>query len=358
MDHAGRIEAVRSLLDEKTIDGLLVTNLTNVRYLTGFSGTNGQVLVTKSTAVFLVDPRYDARARTLVDAAEIVIYPNRLTEVLPAQLAAAQVSKLGVEAGTVTLASRDDLDARLEGIELIPVKDLVEGLRRRKEPAEIALIKEAVSISDRTLAWALDRIAPGVAERELAMDLEVHMRQAGAEAVSFDPIVGSGPLSAHIHHTASDRTFEKGDLVLLDFGCRFEGYCSDLTRTLVVGPANDEQLAIYSLVLEAQKSAIAAISSGAVGSECDAVARAVIDKARHGDHFGHGLGHGVGLDIHEQPTLNRLSEDVLEPGHVVTVEPGVYVPGVGGVRIEDCVVVTEDGCEVLGSAPKDTLTEL
>jgi Xaa-Pro aminopeptidase len=349
---------VRGLLDEHDVDGLLVTNLTNVRYLTGFSGTNGQVLVTRSTAVFLVDPRYDARARTLVDAAEIVIYPNRLTEVLPPQLAAAQVSRLGVEAGTVTLATRDDLATRLEGVELVPVKDLVEGLRRTKETAEIEPIREAISISDRTLAWALDRIAPGVAERDLAIDIEVHMRQAGAEGVSFDPIVGSGPLSAHIHHTASDRTFEKGDLVLLDFGCRFEGYCSDLTRTLVVGPANDEQLRIYSLVLGAQKAALAAIAPQVVGSECDAVARAVIDGAGHAEHFGHGLGHGVGLDIHEAPTLNRLSEDVLEPGHVVTIEPGVYLPGVGGVRIEDCVVVTEDGCEVLGSAPKDTLTEL
>ncbi|MGH2756212.1 MAG: M24 family metallopeptidase, partial [Actinomycetota bacterium] len=282
----------------------------------------------------------------------------RLSDVLPQQLSVAGVNKLGVESGTITLASRDDLAARLEGIELVAVKEVVEGLRRVKDAEEVSLIKAAVELGDQTFSWVLDRIAPGVAERDLGLELEVHMRQTGADAVSFEPIVGSGPLSAHIHHTASDRTFEKGDLVLLDFGCRLNGYCSDLTRTVVIGPATDEQVDLYGLVLEAQTAAIASITSGARGADCDAVARAVIDDAGHADHFGHGLGHGVGLDIHEQPTLNRISEDVLEAGHVVTAEPGVYLPGVGGVRIEDCVVVTEDGCEVFGSAPKDKLMEL
>ena len=358
MDHAGRIAKAQSLLESTGVEGLLVTNLTNVRYLTGFSGTNGQVLVTNKGAVFMSDPRYDARARSLVDAAPIVIYKNRLSEVLPEQLSAAGVTKLGIEAGTMTLASRDDLDERLDGIELVPVKDVIERLRRIKDADEIARTSSAVAISDQAFAWVLDRITPGVAERDLALDIEVHMRQAGAEAVAFEPIVGSGPLSAHIHHTPSDRTFEKGDLVLLDFGCRLDGYCSDLTRTVVIGPANDDQVELYDLVLKAQSAAIASVTSGARGAECDAVARAVIGEAGHADDFGHGLGHGVGLDIHEQPTLNRISEDVLEAGHVVTVEPGVYLPGTGGVRIEDCVVVTEDGCDVLGSAPKDKLIEL
>jgi len=358
MDHAARIETAGSLLKANDVDALLVTDLTNVRYLTGFSGTNGQVLLTPPGATFFTDPRYDARSHSLVDAADIVIYANRLTEALPGPLSAANVTRLGVEAGTMTLATRDDLAGRLEEVELVAVKDLAEGLRRTKDDRELDLIREAVSIADRTFAWVLDRLAPGAAERDIALDIEVHMRQAGAEAVSFDPIVGSGPLSAHIHHIASDRTLEKGDLVLLDFGCRFEGYCSDLTRTVVLGAATDEQLRLYSLVLEAQRAALAALGPGIGGAEADGVARAVIDRAGHGERFGHGLGHGVGLDIHEQPTLNRISEDTLQPGHVVTVEPGVYLPGIGGIRIEDCVAVTEDGCEVLGSAPKDTLTEL
>lgn len=358
MDYSGRIESVRALLGEHDVDALLVTDLTNVRYLTGFSGTNGQVLVTTSGTVFLSDPRYEARANSLVDAAEIVIYPNRLTDVLGDRLSAVKATRVGIEAATMTLATRSDLAARVEGFELVATKNLVESLRRTKDVDEITLIRKAVALADSTFVWAIDRIAPGVVERDLALDIEVHMRQAGAEGVSFEPIVGSGPLSAHIHHTPSDRSLEKGDLVLLDFGCKVDGYCSDLTRTVVLGPAPGEQQEIYSLVLAAQQAAIDTVATGVGGAECDGVARALIDDTGHSEHFGHGLGHGVGLDVHEQPTLNRISEDVLETGNVVTVEPGVYVPAVGGIRIEDIVVVTEDGREVLGKAPKDTLTEL
>lgn len=358
MDHAGRIAHAGALIGGAGIDALLVTNLTNVRYLTGFSGTNGQVLLTPGGATFLTDPRYHARARSLIDAADIVIYANRLTEVLPQQLARTGAKRLGVEAGTMTLAQRDDLDARLEDTELVPVKDMVEGLRRIKDAAELELIRDAVGLADATFEWILDRVTPGVVERDLALELEVHMRRHDADDVAFEPIVGSGPLSAHIHHTPSDRSFEKGDLVLLDFGCTRGGYCSDLTRTVVLGAATDEQQEMYALVHSAQAAGIDAVKPGAGGADCDRVVRSVIEAAGRGEEFGHGLGHGVGLDIHEQPTLNRISKDVLEAGNVVTVEPGVYVVGVGGVRIEDCVVVTEDGCGVLGSARKDSLIEL
>jgi Xaa-Pro aminopeptidase len=184
------------------------------------------------------------------------------------------------------------------------------------------------------------------------------MRARGAEAVSFEPIVGSGPLSAHIHHTPSDRALEKGDLVLLDFGCKFEGYCSDMTRTVVLGAASDEQLEMYELVLEAQIAGTGAVAAGARGPDVDAVARAIISEAGKGDEFAHGLGHGVGLDVHEAPRLHRTSNDVLVAGDVVTVEPGVYVAGSGGVRIEDCVLVTDEGRETLTSAPKNELLEV
>lgn len=302
MDHAGRITRAGTLLEGAGDDALLITDLTNVRYLTGFSGTNGQVLLTPRGATFLTDPRYDARARSLVDTADIVIYANRLTEVLPQQLANAGAKRLGVEAATMTLAQRDDLDARLEGTELVPVKDLVEGLRRVKDAVELQLIRDAVRLADATFEWVLDRISPGVVERDLALELEVHMRQQGADDVSFEPIVGSGPLSAHIHHTPSDRSFEKGDLVLLDFGCKRDGYCSDLTRTVVLGAATDEQQQMYALVRDAQTAAIDAVRAGTGGAECDRVARSVIEAAGRGEEFGHGLGHGVGLDVHEQPT--------------------------------------------------------
>lgn len=357
MDHIGRVERVRQSLGGPRVDALLVTNLTNVRYLTGFSGTNGQVLVTTDATYFMSDPRYAARAGELVRGAEVAIYKDRLTDVLGDTLKRASVSRLGVESTSMTLAQRDDLASKL-GVELVPTKNLIENARRTKEPEELDLIRRAVSLADEALSWVLERITPGIAERDLAMDLEVRMRQEGAEGVSFPPIVGSGPLSAHIHHTASERTFEKGDLILLDFGCRLGGYCSDLTRTVVLGAATDEQHEHYQLVLDAQRVGLEAIGAGVTGRDADAAARAIIDAAGHKEGFGHGLGHGVGLDIHEAPTLNRISEDVLEVGDVVTVEPGVYLDGRGGIRIEDCVAVTEAGAEVLGSAPKDRLIEL
>ena len=356
MDNAGRVSKVSSALSSAGVDALLVTNLTNVRYLTGFSGTNGQVLVHPGGATFFTDPRYEARAGQIVSGADVSIYPARITDVLGDLLSKLGISKLGVE-GSMTLSERDDLAERLAP-ELVTTSGIVEALRRTKEPAEVEMLRKAIAIGDAAFSWMVDRLAPGMSEREVALDLEVYMRQHGADGNSFPPIVGSGPLSAHIHHSASDRTFEKGDFVLMDFGCTFEGYCSDLTRTVVLGAATDEQQELYSLVLEAHNAGIAAVRPGARGADVDAAARTIIEAAGKGERFGHGLGHGVGLDIHEAPRLHRISEDTLATGDVVTVEPGVYLPGSGGVRIEDCVLVTDSGAEVLGSAPKDHLIEL
>jgi Xaa-Pro aminopeptidase len=200
-----------------------------------------------------------------------------------------------------------------------------------------------------------DRIVPGATEQEVALGLEVHMRAAGAEAVSFEPIVGSGPLVAHIHHTPSDRSFGKGDLILMDYGCRLQGYCSDLTRTVVLGGASDEQRAVSATVRAAQAAGLGAVNACSLCADVDAAARRVIEDAGHGDAFEHGLGHGVGLEIHEAPRLSRTSEDTLTKGDVVTVEPGIYLEDFGGIRIEDCVVVTAEGCEVLGRAPRDLI---
>lgn len=349
---------MRARLPDLGADGLLVTNLTNVRYLTGFSGTNGQVLVTGDDAIFFTDPRYEARAGELVSGAEVTIYPARLTDVLGDLLGAHGLTRLGVEAGSMTLTERDDLVERLGTIEILSTKSVVETLRRTKDASEIAHLRDAVRIGDEALTWVLDRLVPGATERDVALDLEFHMRHAGADDLAFPPIVGSGPLSAHIHHSPSGRAFEKGDLVLLDFGCRSDGYCSDLTRTVVLGSASDEQLELYDLVLRAHLAGIAGVGPNIPGSDVDAAARKVIADAGLVERFGHGLGHGVGLDIHEAPRLHAISEDTLLPGDVVTVEPGVYLPDSGGVRIEDCVLVTQDGAEVLGSAPKDRLLEL
>lgn len=353
-----RVADLRALLVRADVHALLVTDLTNVRYLTGFSGTNGQVFVSPDRCVFLTDPRYRARAADLVEGADIEIYPHRLTDSLRPLLAAARVKRLGVEAKTMTLAERDELAGRLKEIDLLPTVGLVEELRRSKDAEEVELLKEAVALGDEVFGWVLDRIVPGASEREIALELEVKMRELGAESVSFPPIVGSGPLSAHVHHTAGERELQKGDLVLLDFGCRLNSYCSDLTRTLVLGSATDQQREVYQLVQEAQTKGIDAIRAGARAQAVDAQARGIIEAAGFGERFGHGLGHGVGLEVHEDPRLRRISEDTLQQSDVVTVEPGIYIDDVGGVRIEDCVLVTEAGADVLGSAPKDELIEL
>ncbi|MDQ3878698.1 MAG: Xaa-Pro peptidase family protein, partial [Actinomycetota bacterium] len=287
-NRSARLERVRNALSFTDCDALLVTNLTNVLYLTGFSGTNAQLLVTPSSAVFFSDPRYEARAADLVEEADIHIYRDKLTDVLGDHLQKANVAKLGIEAETVTVGELDRLGERLPGVRLEWTQGLIEKVRRAKDPEEIALIRRAVELADEAFTWALDRIVPGVTERELALDLEVKMRQSGADDVSFEPIVGGGIHSAHIHHSPSERAAEKGDLILIDMGARFQGYCSDLTRTVVLGPATDDQRRIYGLVLEAQAAGIRAISAGASGRDVDARAREVITEAGYGDEFGHG----------------------------------------------------------------------
>jgi Xaa-Pro aminopeptidase len=356
VDYESRISRVREEIAEQALDAFLVTNLTNVAYLTGFTGTNGQVLVDAQRAIFFSDPRYEARASDLVVGADVVIYPTRLTDLLPQHLIG--ISRLGVEAQTMTLAERDLISNAIEGAEMVATKNVVEDLRRTKEAGELALLKQAAAVADEAFAWVLERLVPGASERETALALEIKMRGDGAQAVSFEPIVGSGPLSAHIHHTAGERLFEKGDLVLLDFGAKVDGYCSDLTRTVVIGPGSEEQRALYEEVLQAQHRGLEVIAPDVACLDVDAAARRVIEGAGHGDTFGHGLGHGVGLDIHEAPRLHKTSEEKLRVDDIVTVEPGVYLRDFGGVRIEDLVHVSAGGVEILSGAPKDHLIEV
>src|SRR5680860_474324 len=361
MDHEARVKRVRESLAATNAEALLVTDLANVRYLTGFSGSNGQVLITESAAVFMSDSRYAARAADMVQGAEVLIYPHRMSDALKERLGG--VSRLGIEAANISVASLESLTGRLGGVEIVPTKSVVENLRRTKDQEEAALLREAIRIGDESFSWVLQRLVEGASERQVALDLEVHLRSSGAEAVALSLIVGSGPLSAHIHHTPSERVLQRGDIVLMDFGCRYEGYCSDLTRTVVVGAARDEQRENNELVQSEQAKGIAAAKAGAGTEDVDMAARRVIEQGGHGDKFTHSLGHGVGLHIHEAPRLGKSPEEDLDVGalkaqDVVTIEPGVYLNGKFGIRIEDCVLVTEQGCEVLGSAPKDHLLEV
>jgi Xaa-Pro aminopeptidase len=352
-----RSHRVSEKLAEKGLDALLVTHLVNVRWLTGFSGSNGLALVGPGDQrLFLTDFRYLTQsAEQLDDGWRREIAP----EILPAATAfvggdGAPV-RLGFDDATLSVKELKALQDKVaEGVELVPAGGLIESLRAVKDADEQAKIRAAAKLADEALTEVLSRGLAGRTERDVALDLEVTMRKKGAEAVSFPPIVASGEHSALPHAEPRDVEIAPNTLVTIDWGAQLDGYASDCTRTYGTGPDLDPRdVEVYEIVLKAQLESLAAVRAGAGGREVDAVARDVITAAGHGEHFGHGLGHGVGAEVHEGPRLSQRSEATLEAGQVVTVEPGIYVPGAVGVRIEDLAIVTEDGSDVLTSLPKD-----
>lgn len=357
MDHAGRIRRIESALAAEGLDAIYLSDLSNVRYLCGFTGSNGSLLVGPGAAWFLTDGRYRTQAPEEVSGAAIEVYslPDQLEASLRQRVGDLGVHRLGFEADHVSVALAERLGGYLPGIELVATKGVAEALRRVKEPDELDRIRQAAALADDGIAYILGRVRPGRTEAELAIELESHMRMQGAQAVSFPSIVAAAQRSALPHAHPSQRPVEAGGFLLFDLGCVYEGYCSDLTRTVVVGKADERHREIYALVAAAQEAALEVLAAGRTGAEVDGAARTVIADAGFADAFGHSLGHGVGLEIHEAPTLRSTSTDVLEPGHVVTVEPGVYLPGWGGVRIEDLTVVTQAGHESLSHAPKDLI---
>jgi Xaa-Pro aminopeptidase len=356
MDRPDRLAAA---LAERELDALLVTHLVTVRWLTGFSGSNGLALVgagEDGSRRFFTDFRYLTQSAEQLDEG----WDRRITqEVLPAAAEALVAPdaerrpRVGFDDATLSVKDHGTLSERAgEGVELVPAGGLVEELRLVKDAEELAKIRAATRLADAALTEVLARGLAGRTEREVALDLEMTMRRAGAEAVSFPPIVAAAEHSALPHAEPRDVEIPEGTLVTIDWGAMLDGYASDCTRTFATGELDARDAEIYELVLRAQEASLAAVRAGAGGREVDAVARGIITAAGHGEHFGHGLGHGVGAEVHEGPRLSQRSEATLEPGHVVTVEPGVYVPGAVGVRIEDLVVVTEDGGEVLTALPK------
>ncbi|MGQ9681905.1 MAG: M24 family metallopeptidase [Anaerolineae bacterium] len=358
-----RWERLRSRMAESEADAFLVTNPTNVRYLSGFTaGEDARLLITRDNQYIITDFRYYEQAERQAPAYTLC----KMTQSLPAAFAelAQQTGfrRVAFEAADVSYSLYQEL-AKAEGIELLPIKDWVQTLRAIKSPEELAAIRRAVAIGDAAFAALPSMLRPGITERELAWELEAFMRTHGAEDVSFPPIVAGGPNGAMPHavpgeqvllgREAHQRALVPGEPIVLDFGARVDGYCSDLTRTICVGQPGDRFREIHAIVLAAQQAAEAAIRPGMLGKEADKIARQVIVDAGYGEAFGHGLGHGVGLDVHELPNASPRGELALEPGMTVTVEPGVYLPGWGGVRIEDLVVVTETGIEVLTTASKD-----
>jgi Xaa-Pro dipeptidase len=354
VDHQLRRRALAARLDDLSVDALLITKLLHTRYLTGFTGSNGQVLVRPDDALFLTDGRYTEQSRREVPDLERHTYVNPLREELPGLLGG--IRRLGFEAEDVTVAGRDRLaDALGDDVELVPTTDVVEPLRAVKDDDERAAIRAAQAITDAAFEAILDRFSIGVTEQRIARQLETLMMDGGADGLAFDSIVAFGENAAEPHHEPTHRMLEEGDIIKLDFGALAAGYHADMTRTVAFGSPSAELRKVHDIVRASQRAGIEAVRAGVTGADVDAVSRQVIEDAGYGDAFVHSLGHGVGLEIHEAPSLGRKQDDPLPAGAVVTVEPGIYLPGIGGVRIEDMVEVNDDGCVVVGASNRDLI---
>ena len=357
MREVARQDAVMEALAERGLGALIVTDLANVRYLTGYVGSNGIALVGPRGRKLVTDSRYAVAAREQARGVEVVIgRRDLLGDVAAALPSVAGEGPAGVEAESLTLARHARLAAMLEGVVLEPTTGLVETLREVKDPGELEAMREAAAVVNRALAAVLARGIVGRTEREVAFALHAAMLEEGAERPSFDTIVAAGPRGARPHAVPGPEPIPAGTLVVIDLGAVVDGYCSDMTRTVATGPLPDRLAEIYAVCLRAQEAAVAAARGGMGAAELDAVARAVIADAGYADAFGHGLGHGVGLAIHEAPGVRPESGASLRAGMAVTIEPGIYLEGEGGVRIEDLVVLGDEGCEVLSGAPKELMT--
>lgn len=346
-----RIDCIRKQLEAKKADVFLVTNPVNRRYLTGFTGSAGLVWISTDKQAILTDFRYIEQVKTECPDWELVKIEDPINT-LKALISEQNINKIAYEKDHVTVGQLQQWEEKLS-VEFIPIAGWVQELRMIKDKEEIEYIRKAAKIGDEAFADLLPNIRPGTTERDLALELEFLMRKAGADGMSFEPIVAAGPQSALPHARPGERILSVGDFVVFDFGCIVKGYCSDMTRTVVIGEPEEKHLIIYDLVLKAQMESLSAVAPGRTGAEIDAIAREIINDAGYGEYFGHGLGHSVGLEIHENPRLSKNDNTILRPGMVVTVEPGVYLPDFGGVRIEDLVVVTEEGYEVLTSTFKE-----
>jgi Xaa-Pro aminopeptidase len=352
-----RQAALTELLIGSNLDGLLVSSLPNIRYLTGFSGSNALLFITPTETWFFTDFRYEAQvADEVVGATRVCIETASLWKGLWEQLGTRQgAAAFGFESSH--LVHRDFQRLMEDGARWTwrPTTDIVEGLRARKEPREVESIRLAGVIATSALERTLADLRAGLTENEVAGLLEQNLRNAGSDGFPFGTIAASGPRSALPHARAGSRPIAPGDFVLLDFGAVFEGYCADITRTVVVGQASERQREVYEAVKEANERARALIAPGMTGQQADAIARSALTARGFGEAFGHGLGHGLGIEVHEAPRLSRIAEGILPQGAVVTIEPGAYLPGFGGVRIEDDVHLVAGGAELLTEFPRELI---
>ncbi|MGE7759296.1 M24 family metallopeptidase [Peribacillus sp. NPDC097895] len=349
-----KLTRLRASMEKVGIDGFLITSTYNRRFMTNFTGSAGVVLISQKEAKFITDFRYVEQAGKQATDYEIVQHKGTIIEEVGKQAKEMNIGTLGFEQEHLTFATYKAYETAIEG-QLKPVSGIIENLRLIKTSSEIKILKEAAAIADAAFTHILDFIRPGVTELDVSNELEFFMRKQGATSSSFDIIVASGIRSALPHGVATAKIIEKGDFVTLDYGAYFNGYVSDITRTLAVGKPSEELINIYDIVLEAQLRGMAGIKPGMTGREADALTRNLIEEKGFGQYFGHSTGHGIGLEVHEGPALSLRSDIILEPGMAVTVEPGIYLPGVGGVRIEDDTIVTIEGNESLTHSTKELI---
>lgn len=352
-----RLARLRGGMKRQGLDGLLVALPASRRYLSGYLPGDGQpgessgmLLIAQRGAALITDFRYELSARQQAPLFRAVIHQKGMAPELAALAAEWGVKRLGFEAEALLVAQHEHIAKALAGVELVPADGLVAGMREIKDQSEIKAMRRSLGLMEQVLDQVMHGDLIGRSERELALVLARGVEDAGGEGMAFEPIVASGPNAAEPHAEPGPRVIEEGDVVLFDVGARLEGYCSDISRTVVAGGperADGRFAEVYALVRRAQNAAIAGIRPGMTGAEADAIAREVIAGAGHGERFGHSLGHGVGLLTHEAPSVSPRSKDVLEPGMVFTIEPGVYLPGWGGVRLEQMVELTDDGCRLL-----------
>lgn len=352
-----RIQRLRGAIAPRNLDALLVTDIPNVFYLTGFTGSTAAAVLTSSACHILVDPRYTVQAQAECTSSNVVEYSGKSTLAAAAELINELGPKrIGYESDDVTVSSYRSLRARIDrSISLRSTSGMVETLRRVKDSVELDLIRKAAGIADAAFLAIIGEIRVGMPEKDVALLVDSTMRRLGADKEAFETIAASGPNSACPHASPTDRLLKVGDNLKLDFGARYRMYNSDITRTVCIGKPTDRLKEIYHIVLDAQLAAITAIAPGKAGKDIDSVARDYIASKGFGENFGHGLGHGLGILVHDGQAFSRTSDIVLEPGMVVTVEPGIYIEGWGGVRIEDDVLVTEAGAEILTHATKELL---
>ena len=359
MNTTARVDSLRAALGENEIDAMLVSSPENRRYLSGFTGSAGYLLIGEAGQVLVTDSRYTEQAERQAPSYRVEqMKAGQGWKWLPELAHDAGLRRVGFEASDISVATHSAFKKVISeheesaGVELVETSELVDKMRAVKDRDELDILTKAVDVTDIALETVAARVEPGITEDEVAWELEKSMREQGAEGLAFETIVAAGPNGALPHHLADETPLEEGHAVVIDMGAKYDGYCADLTRTIVVGEPDEKFAEVYNKVLEAQIEAEERVRPGMTGQEVDAISRDIIAEAGYGDNFGHSLGHGVGLAVHEYPRVGPTAEDPIEDGMVFTVEPGIYLSGWGGVRIEDIVVMENGRARVLSRAPK------